>query len=226
MANYIEIQNSNKRAIINDSYKNLSLNRVITNDKGEADFVVSLTDNELPFFTCDNNNVSISSYRFKGYVKFFLRLNNFDMSSTRTDSNDAYKSFKVYIFGTHTNVATYGLQIFNDSGESIFNSNNKYLDIIDYVFEYGFTENMVVTSSKRFSYDKRIGVCLTSVSSIFLVATPMTSVHMFGVNIDSYNSFVLKNNIFSAGINPQALRGNLLESKRTNILVCDLSFID
>lgn len=129
---YIEISNGNSLVQINDSFKNWMCS---TNLK-RVDDVLSSTYNEnthvydTAFFRKNgfyaNNTVNKFFFYYNGYVY----CTDLEVDSTRSNSK-------------------YGIQVFGENGNIIFDSENLYIDIVDYLY----IENMLeLESSKIYTY--------------------------------------------------------------------------
>lgn len=134
MSSYIEINNGG-RITINDSYKNLLLlnkinslsftkeNNTYTDNIYYAD--ITEDDDKILLVSCSSSNYGFNIVRASSNIH--LRVNCINGASI-SDINNYLTS---YVFGYSDTSNNSGLSVYNSSGQVIFNSNNKYLRIID-----------------------------------------------------------------------------------------------
>lgn len=228
MSNYIQISNNQNITIINDTYKNVSLTRTRVNipivvQHDNEDFpsnaisyrdgkyadptsgIGSFTISGRPFcvFSCTNPNFSF----FARHVKdlFFLEIGGVDGHKI-TELANAVSVYE-FDFQQYSGNSKLGLQIFSASGEEIFNSNLKYLRILDTIYyPPGMSAGSVVKT-----YNHKIGA---------LVGTSRIA------NIESDEPdyqciyFPSQNSIKIDGVSGDASEGS------TNILIVNLDGIE
>lgn len=121
MATYIEISNESK-ILINDEWHNFSLCDIhtIVSNNGLVEF--SCAPNELVFAQVQDANVEFNMSR---------DLSGLEMTLLRNRSPANGVAVKIYRFRQQSTSQNAPLRIFNKSGAEIFNSNLKYMNVID-----------------------------------------------------------------------------------------------
>lgn len=121
MATYIEISNESK-ILINDEWHNFSLGDIhtIASNNGIVEF--SCAPDELVFAQVQDANVEFNMSRDLSSLEMTLLRN-------RRPANGI--AVKIYRFKQQSTSQNAPLRIFNKSGAEIFNSNLKYMNVID-----------------------------------------------------------------------------------------------
>lgn len=112
----LEIFNNNNRLIINESFKNLCLQRTYINT--DKRWIPLAQDELAAFFVGDG--IAVWGGREQGGIMFKV----YGTSSTN--------SLTVYVFGERMKRGPLGLQTFDEAGNVIFDSNNKFMQVIDF----------------------------------------------------------------------------------------------
>lgn len=138
MANYIEITNDAGRTIINDSWHNYSLSDVQTvySNNGFAQLSCAATD--LVFVQIQDSGAEFNTIRYSNLIEVLTMKNNRVAGGVLV---------KFYRFKQRTSGQSASLQVLDRNGGEIFNSNLRYLNVID---------NRVYPSGR--TYDKDIAV--------------------------------------------------------------------
>ena len=170
MSNYIEIQNDHNKVVINDSFKNLSLlrstgvhdNQFVLTDVSEYSYAklqVPKITNTLYCFEPNSDVVSIAPL-WEDATKITYGIG---YQHNISDINPV----RIHIFNYNNNLvrqANCGLEIINAHGEILFNSDNKYLRILDCILSLkgarllGRNDPWPNFNSINRGYGKRIGI--------------------------------------------------------------------
>lgn len=134
MATYIEISNKSK-ILINDEWHNFSLIDIhtITANNGIVKF--SCAPNELVFAQVQDANVEFNMSRDLSNLEMTLLINRRPATGV---------AVRIYRFSQQSTSQNAPLRIFNGRGVEIFNSNLKYMNVID---------NRVYPGGKTYPYD-------------------------------------------------------------------------
>lgn len=238
VSNYIEIKNT-RTVVINDSYKNVSFWQKIdiascikTYDTGvdlkgilpyrpyikipleEGNiFAIHSDDPTIPFmFNCHNGGPEILSNLWipkRGWTR--------DQEYTLP-----YTKAFFYIFCYQTASGNQGLEVFNSKGEQIFNSNMKYLRIIDVINEPVDTAYWGVRS-----YAHKIGlVCCSIPVEYDNYGDRSASSDRLVVYFPSYTSFAVGTFSYENGITGLQSKPNGDFRGNFYFLVVDLDGLD
>ena len=133
MSNYIEVINGSK-ILINDSWHNLSLKQKISSIYLNNNYYTIQKSNttDIVFLCCYTPSCIFHAINYETVAYFYTKYSG---------------TFDAYIYGEQTSYTGNGLAVYNASGAEIFNSNLKYLKILDYKHNYG-----------TYSYSNKIGV--------------------------------------------------------------------
>lgn len=157
MSNYIEVKNG-QSIVVNDSYQNVSFDSTaIIRASSSIDWshgitVKDISDGDYAWYSASNTmtlyakvpadkiiGIYCPSPNFGFYIKrkkagewLEITIRNRVGGSTR-DFLNSYLT--LYYFSYKTSTQGTGLQVMNSSGECIFNSNLKYLRVIDYILQ-------------------------------------------------------------------------------------------
>lgn len=134
MATYIEISNESK-ILINDEWHNFSLSDIHTIASNNGIVTFSCAPKELVFAQVQDANVEFNMSRDLSSLEMTLLKN-------RRPANGV--AVKIYRFRQQSTSQNAPLRIFNKSGVEIFNSNLKYMNVID---------NRVYPSGKTYPCD-------------------------------------------------------------------------
>lgn len=220
LTNYVSITNKYDNLIINDSYENLCLSEVfrctdinptlfknderagaITTRKNRqfyrfknvpdraAQIVIDAELENLIFVSDLPEGVFVSSYRIGSLWHF--EFGTGDASNTYI-SDKALKSISFYVYGKpHSSSADkVGLQIFNEKGNTIFDSRLSYLNVLDYVtmslpypnknFPYlddGFVRSV---KAKSKNYGQNVMICpIEHLETVFAVSSDQLEDNFF-----------------------------------------------
>lgn len=173
----ITIINNDGNIVLNDTFVNMELLRIVPCKSMTGDSTVALRemfqDNELLAFVWNNSGgnmvAAITTNSNKGKVDLVISTDNTDGSGddgyyTDDDLRNFFKDYYVAFYGfrTRKSDSNYGLEIYDSKGNKIFNSERKYLNIIyqsqRYIYKNDVDEN---NKSINVSLDpKRLyGVC-------------------------------------------------------------------
>lgn len=174
MSNYIEV-NNNRNVVINDTYKNVSLIKKIdaldcldTFDADSRDwprksyYNIPASIGDLVVFHANNMGASYTPFGFEGGPGLFCnsRVGQWDYYNKTWGYTRGTAFF--YIFRWQTTGEKNGLEVFNDKGEQIFNSNLKYLRIIDVIKQ---DVNSADWSTR--SYPHKVGVLCCGMPALY-----------------------------------------------------------
>lgn len=132
----IEVRNDNNKLVVDSLYKNLMLSRKVSlsqmpavNNEGTIVRRLHLNPGEIVAAVSypKGSRIGIIQLNFSGYCDFYgADLDYIDLSSI--DSN-----YVAYVFGVDQKAkGNVGMQIFNDNGDLIFDSNAKYMRVSYY----------------------------------------------------------------------------------------------
>lgn len=163
LTNYLEIRNNDKRVIINDGYRNLMLQEIIT--LADYDVEVIWQDAQINysllktiyagvgymvvnFYPFDEQNL-LGIYCDASDVRFATSINNNILTvyvklTAKEGVNDDYviadveyikNHVKILRYGPTPNltIKNYGLQVFDKNGTIIFDSNRRYMRVVDVI---------------------------------------------------------------------------------------------
>lgn len=145
MSKYLEVRNDRNTLVIDDTYKNLSLSRYYKNIPTRSAEAVSNT----PFYYINrwdrekfrriripcNPLLEIVALRCNngcaiGNVFFSQDYVEYDVIGKSIQSTDV----DVYVFAYQNTAAErFGLMAYNEEGTTVFNSNLKYMNVIDFI---------------------------------------------------------------------------------------------
>lgn len=180
--NYIEVFNNNSNVVINDNYKNFHLVKTTKNIKREVskeyyfnDVIkendifyyhegtsiavcrMQIGDDELLAVKSSYPDLCVTAQRLKDKIEFKFK------TDTEEDFNKKVDSLSLYTFSNRVldnNSHGVGVQIFNKNGEVIFNSNEKYLKVLDFI-----NEDTSYREHKTKRYGKEIAVIILNTSN-------------------------------------------------------------
>lgn len=161
---YIEIFNNNNSVQINDSFRNW----MVSGDVNRVDDVV------VRYYGSDPRMIIGSYIRKNGFYggnttnKFFFYYNgNVYCTKLKTASSSVGSK--------------YGIQVFSENGDTIFDSNNLYIDVVDYLH----IENMLeLESSKVYTYQFPVMI----LAPVEIYRNTINSLHREGIPfINAYN---------------------------------------
>lgn len=190
MSNYIEIKNS-RSILVNDSFKNVSLRNVIQTNQCIQSYVYETDHGELRYF-CHPPVINGDIVCLAGNSTSFLFYKNSYMSgpsgwdyyaqNTPRGSSDTY----FYLFNFQKTSETGGLEVTGADGTQIFNSNLKYLRIIDVIKGHASSINYGIRA-----YSHKIGII--PVSTVFNAGNENAWVtetdSIFSIGFPTSNSF-------------------------------------
>lgn len=137
----MEIYNDNNKLVIDDNYVNLCLTRkVLLTSLPKLDFnvthyVLDLAENEriFAFSLLPHKTLGLIPYRI-GESKWVILPVQGDSSIGHSMQNSDLQGVYVYIFGIQRTAGTdhYGLQVFNQQGEICYDSNQRYMRVVNY----------------------------------------------------------------------------------------------
>lgn len=166
----LEIFNNNNRLIINESFKNLCLQRMYKNLTGggtkislyhkdisakgtSIGFSIPVAQDEVVAFTVDDS-VSVWASR-RPYDMYFAVYGD----ASKVDS------FTAYVFGERMKRGPLGLQIFDEAENVIFDSNNKFMQVIDFKHHANILDphgsagdDVIYRLGQEYAYNKRIAI--------------------------------------------------------------------
>lgn len=150
MANYIEINNSS-HIVINDSFKNVSyVKRINGNDcrvrvdifgKGEYLYYLRppIEQGDVIVLASNQSNIAFQQtntiYSSKNWG-YSANGEEFGVGYLGGGSATDYSNTWFYIFSYHTSSSTTGLEIKDENNQQVFNSNLKYLRVIDTINDF------------------------------------------------------------------------------------------
>lgn len=228
MSNYIQVINAQGITIINDTYKNISLTQSKKNipivpyyanenfpqnaigyyagkysDTTGGTGIFPLNGHPACVFSCTNPNFDF--YGFQAKNVFYLGIGGINGHQIFELNN----AISVYMFDyqTYTGNSKLGLQIFNKNKDEIFNSNLKYLRVLDIIY---YPPGRPKTSLIK-TYNHKIGVLI---GSFKIGAIESDNPYFQCVSFPSENS-----------IRIDASSGDPLEGT-TNILIINLDEFD
>lgn len=204
MNNYIEVQNNFNKIVVNDTYKNLSLKRVVRNINRDIVFSIYHDPSDIVFFRNVPIGVCIGSRRFSNYTTFYFTkidsgqsVANGSINQQRDENSikQGLDNIVFYIFGEVSGQGNVGLQVFNEAGENIFNSNNRYLQVIGFFLEQGLAMRMTLAYRRAHigrpskGYNGNMGFFISATEKP-IVASPR-GVHEFitGLYFDGSSSY-------------------------------------
>lgn len=148
------IKNDNNDLLLNETYNNLYLFRKLkltdlpyqtvgSGTNPSLSFATDIRENEIlaPIARADGSSLDAFSIRANKWVIYAPRTWQSSTSELLADLDDVY----VYIFGINTSTETsasgYGLQVFDENGVCVYNSNNKPMRVLHYANSVGDTDN-------------------------------------------------------------------------------------
>lgn len=155
MSNYIEVKND-KSILINDSYKNVSFDYIRTtrfsHALGNVYNLDDIGDGSYTYYSSSNTLIGYLQVPADSLICFYCPSADFGFDITRVNGdkwleirvkNRAGGSAKdilnvdlvLYYFSFKTSNQKDGLQVMDANGQCIFNSNLKYLLVIDYILQ-------------------------------------------------------------------------------------------
>lgn len=228
LSNYIQVINAQGITIINDEYKNISLTQSKKNipvvpqyanegfpqnaisyyvgkysDPTGGTGIFPLNGHPACVFSCTNPNFSF--YGFQAKNVFYLGIGGINGHQVPELNN----AVSVYMFDyqTYTGNSKLGLQIFNENKDEIFNSNLKYLRVLDVIY---YPPGLPTTSLIK-TYNHKIGILIGA----FKIGATDSGDPLFQcVSFPSENSIKI-----------DASTGDSLEGT-TNMLVINLDGVD
>lgn len=174
MSNYIEVVND-RDVVINDTYKNVSLIKKVDvvdcerkydthNDRGYQKPYIQIPASlgDIVVFNAKNMSAPYNPNNFYGANALFSNswVPAWDYNAHAWTLPRGVAFF--YIFRWQTTEKKNGLEIFNSSGEQIFNSNLKYLRIIDVI-----KQNVNSANWNTRSYPHKVGVACCSMPVLY-----------------------------------------------------------
>lgn len=186
MSKYLEVQNTDNIVTIDDTFRNYCLIRKfkppinymsdynsssykteqynIYPERANCILFCSKTTSDSLFFASWANPAIGMGTSWSGSINFY-NLNNQDIGPYLS-------GIDIYEFGVVDNQqsANFGLQTFNDQGQKVFDSNFKYLNLIDAIFDYSnsTTSDYEINGARNLfnlkrvptkQYGQRIAVC-------------------------------------------------------------------
>lgn len=133
----IEVRNDNNKLVVDSLYKNLMLSRKVLisqlPDAKEGVMVKRLTLNPGEIVVAvsypKGSPISIIQYNYSGYCDFY----GVDAGVDYVELSSVNSNYVAYVFGVDQKAkGNTGLQIFNDNGDLIFDSNAKYMRVSYY----------------------------------------------------------------------------------------------
>lgn len=134
----IEVRNDSNKLVVDSLYKNLMLSRKVLisqlpdfNAGGMPVKRLNLNSGEIVVAVSypKDSSIGIIQYNYSGYCDFYGV--NAEGSYTKLSSVDS--NYIAYVFGVNQKAkGNVGLQIFNDNGDLIFDSNSKYMRVSYY----------------------------------------------------------------------------------------------
>lgn len=146
------IKNDNNDLLLNETYNNLYLFRKLkltdlpyqtvgSGTNANLSFATDIRENEIlaPIARADGSALDAFSIRANMWVIYVPRKNR-TIDAVLEDMDNVY----VYIFGVNTSTETsasgYGLQVFDENGVCVYNSNNKPMRVLHYANSVGDTD--------------------------------------------------------------------------------------
>lgn len=133
----IEVRNDNNKLVVDSLYKNLMLSRKVllsqmpaVNNEGTIVRKLNLNRGEIVAAVSypKGSPISIIQLNYSGYCDFY-GVKNADY----TDLSSIDSNYVAYVFGVDQKAkGNVGMQIFNDNGDLIFDSNAKYMRVSYY----------------------------------------------------------------------------------------------
>lgn len=134
----IEVRNDNNKLVVDSSYKNLMLSRKVLISQlpdfeagGMPVKRLNLNSGEIVVAVGypKNSSIGIIQYNYSGYCDFY----GVDEEGSYTKLSLVGSDYIAYVFGVNQRAkGNVGLQIFNDKGDLVFDSNSNYMRVSYY----------------------------------------------------------------------------------------------